>query len=51
MALVTPDDGSDTPRVFGSVAGAIVRTASARGPRLRQGYGELRRASDSLEPP
>ena len=32
MALVTPDDGSNTPRVFGNVAGAIVRTASARGP-------------------
>ena len=32
MALVTPDDGSETPRVFGKVAGAIVRTASACGP-------------------
>ena len=32
MALVTPDDGSYTPRVFGNVAGAIVRTASACGP-------------------
>jgi len=32
MALVTPDDGSEIPRVFGKVAGAIVQTASACGP-------------------
>ncbi len=43
MALVTPDDESET-RVFGTVAGVIVRTASACGPSagatsLRQGYG------------
>jgi FAD:protein FMN transferase len=38
MALVTPDDGSDTPRVFGNVAGAIVRTAppAARARRLNK---------------
>ena len=29
MALVTPDDGSEMPRVFGKVAGVIVKTAQS----------------------
>jgi thiamine biosynthesis lipoprotein len=30
LALVTPDDGSDTPQVFGACAGAIVKTGGER---------------------
>jgi thiamine biosynthesis lipoprotein len=37
MALVTPDDGSNVPRVFGNVARVIVQTASACGPSASGG--------------
>jgi thiamine biosynthesis lipoprotein len=44
MALVTPDDGSEMPRVFGKVAGVIVQTAAQRANEQRE-HGAMKRTN------
>jgi thiamine biosynthesis lipoprotein len=46
MALVTPDDGTNVPLVFGEVPGVIIQTARACGPSPARG----RRALSNADP-